>query len=76
MEVDDVLSFTEKFQQVSSAVTEALEILTGVITRSKATPESGESSSGRRPSLSPRAPITLDDAVSVIRSLEQSNFEQ
>ncbi len=34
------------------------------------------SSSGRRPSAPRSAPITLDDAVSVIRSLEQSNPEQ
>ncbi len=34
-EGDDVLSVTEKFQQVSSAIAEALEILTGIITRSK-----------------------------------------
>ncbi len=61
---------------MSSAVTEALYILTGVITRSRATPESRVSSSGRRPSAPPRAPITLDDAVSVNRSLEKSNLEQ
>ncbi len=70
-EGDDALFVTEKFQQVSSVVTEALEIPTVVIT-----PESGESSSGRRAPAPRRAPITLEDAVLVIRSLEKSNPEQ
>ncbi len=59
-----------------SSFDEALELLSGVITRSKALPDFVECSSRRRSSTPPRAPITLDYAVSVIRSLEQSSPDQ